>query len=226
LEALFSSRVRVRLLTILLLNPDSEFHARALTRMVGAHYNAIWKELRNLERAGLLLGESSPAVKSYRLNPDYPILPELRAIILKTAGVGDTVRQALAQFHDVQAAFIYSSFASGDTDRASDIDLMVIGSVDLTRLAPAVSKLEEQSGRAVNYIAYSTAEWRDKLKNRDPFVTNVLAARKIMFIGCEDALRSAPSSKTHQTLQGTSRRGQAAIESRRARPRHRRAKPA
>ncbi len=220
LEALFSSRVRVRLLTIFLLNPDEQLHARALVPMVGAHYNAVWKELRNLEQAGALLVESSPTVKSYRLNPDFPILPELRGIVLKTAGVGDAVRQALAQFPDAQAAFIYGSFASGDMDRASDIDLMVIGPVDLTRFASAVSRLEKELGRAVNYVAYSGAEWREKVRKRDPFVANVLAAPKIMLIGSEDALRSAPTTKTPQTLQGASRRGQAAIGPRRARPRH------
>lgn len=218
--------MRVRLLTIFLLSPDSQFHARPLTRLVGAHYNAIWKELKNLERIGLLLSQTSPTIKSYRLNPHFPILPELRAIILKTAGVGDAIRQALSQFNDVQAAFIYGSFAAGDMDNASDIDLMVIGSIDLSRFAPLVSKLEKGLGREVNYVAYSTSEWREKIQKRDAFVANILVAPKIMLIGSEDALRSTHRPKTHQTLQGAARGGQAALKPRRARPSSGRAEPA
>lgn len=201
LEALFSSRVRVRLLTIFLMNPNSHFYARALTQTVGAHYSAVWKELNNLERAGLLLSELSANIKAYRLNPRFPILPELRAIILKTVGAGDAVRQAFTALGDVNAAFIYGSFAAGDMDRQSDIDVMIIGKVDLTRLAAAVSRLEKDLGRAVNYIAYTPEEWHDKQRGREPFIANVLASPKIMLIGSEDGLRATPSTGAHQTPQ-------------------------
>src|SRR2546428_560517 len=129
LEALFSSRVRIQLLSIFILHPDSPLHALPLVKRIGAQYNAVWKELRNLERAGFLTSESSARLKSYRLNPRFPILPELRAIILKTVGLGDVLRQRLADFSSIQAAFVYGSFASGEVDASSDVDLMLVGEV-------------------------------------------------------------------------------------------------
>src|SRR5437773_12256625 len=105
LEALFSSRVRIQLLSIFVLHPDSPLHALPLAKRIGAHYSAVWKELRNLERAGFLTSESSARLKHYRLNPSYPILPELRGIILKTVGLGDSLRQQLAGFAGIEAAF-------------------------------------------------------------------------------------------------------------------------
>ena len=225
LDVLFSSRVRVRILAIFLLNPGSEFHARALTKAVGAHYNAVWKELAKLERIGLLVGENSSTIKSYGLNPDFPLLPELTAMILKTVGVGDVIRQTLAGFGELEAAFIFGSFASGDSDSASDIDLIVVGSVDLTRFAQVIAKLERELSREVNYIAYSGAEWSDKIKKRDPFVANVLEAPKIMIIGSEDALRAIDSTKKDQTLRRASGRDQPPVKLGSARSRHRRAKP-
>ena len=139
LQALFSSRVRVRLLTVFLLNPGARFHASALTQTVKAQYNAVWKELNNLERAGVLLRESSANTKVYSLNPRLPILSELRGIILKTAGAGDHIRNALNDLGQMDAAFIYGSFAAGDMDHQSDLDLMLIGQVDLNRLAPIIA---------------------------------------------------------------------------------------
>lgn len=223
LEAFFSSRVRVRLLTAFLMKPDLRSHARALVGTVGASYNAVWKELNNLERAGFLLSESGANIKSYWLNPRFPILPELRAIILKTAGAGDTIRHALADFQ-VQAAFVYGSFAADSLDSASDIDVMIVGKVDLTRLGAAVAKLEKELGRVVNYVIYTPEEWCAKQAEQDPFVSNVLAGFKIMLIGAEDGLRRPGAGRAYQAVPSASRGDQAVAASCRARPRHRRTK--
>jgi len=221
LQALFSSRVRVRLLTIFLMNPETSFHASALTQTVQAHYNAVWKELNNLERAGVLLSESSANTKAYHLNPRLPILSELRSIILKTTGAGDHIRKALDDLGPIDAAFIYGSFAAGDMDRQSDLDLMIIGQVDLNRLAPIIARLEKELGRAVNYIAYAPDEWRARCAQREPFIANVLASPKIMLIGDEDALRATRTTRTHQALQGATRRNPETAASRRAGSRRR-----
>ncbi len=218
LQALFSSRVRVRLLTLFLLSPVPQFHASELARQVGARYNAVWKELGSLERAGLLLSEPAANTKMYRLNPRYPILPELRMIILKTEGAGDAIRQAFVGM-DVDAVFIYGSFAAGEADPRSDIDVMVIGKVDLTRLTLAVARLEKSLGRAVNYVAFSPEEWIKKRRAREPFVANVLASPKIMLIGDEDALRTAPTTRTHQALPSARGGNPKIAQSRRTRPR-------
>ena len=220
LQALFSSRVRVRLLTIFLLNPDLRSHARALAQTVGAQYSAVWKELNNLEQAGLLLSESSAHTKAYRLNSRCPILPELRAMILKTVGAGDAIRQAFTNLGTITAAFIYGSFAAGDLDRQSDLDVMMIGQVKLTQLAPVIARLEKDLGRAVNYVCYTPEEWAEKHRAQEPFVTNVLASPKIMLIGGEDALRATRTTRAHQALQGAPRRNPTVAQGRRARSPH------
>lgn len=225
LQALFSSRVRVRVLTMFLLNPDSSFHARALAQTVGAQYSAVWKELNNLEQAGLLLSESSAHTKAYHLNPRCPILPELRAMILKTVGVGDALRKAFADLGTIDAAFIYGSFAAGNPDRQSDLDVMMIGKVNLTRLAPVIARLEKNLGRAVNYVCYTPEEWTEKQHAREPFVANVLASPKIMLIGDADALRTTRPAKAHPALQSAPRRNPPVAQGRRARSLRRRAEP-
>ena len=223
LEALFSSRVRVQLLTFFLMNPGANVHARALAQKFGVHYNAIWKELLHLEQAGVLMSETLGKTKLYRLNPQNPILSELRAIVLKTTGLGDVLRKALDRFPGAEAAFIYGSFAAGDLDHQSDVDLMLIGKLNLARLAPVIAKVEKDLGRSVNYIAYTPEEWAEKAAAREPFITNILSSPKIMLIGEEDALRATNSAESHQGIQSAARGGPPPAPGRRTRPRHRRA---
>jgi len=221
LEALFSSRVRVQILTLFLMNPGVQFHARGLVPRVGAHYNAIWEELKHLEGAGFILSETSARTRMYRINPQYPLLPELRAMILKTTGIGEVIREAVSPLSETRAAFIYGSFADGQMDQQSDIDLILIGTIHLPRLAPVIARLEKTIGRSINYIAYSLEEWLEKQRSREPFILNVLASPKIMLIGDEDALRATGATRAHQTVQSTTRRNAAIAPSRHARPRHR-----
>ncbi|MGE5264135.1 MAG: nucleotidyltransferase domain-containing protein [Acidobacteriota bacterium] len=205
------------------MNPDVRVHARAMVPRVGVHYNAVWKELLHLEEAGVLLSEPLANTKLYHLNPQYPILPELRAIVLKTTGLGNVLREALGGFPETKAAFIYGSFAAGDMDHQSDIDLMLIGKINLTRLAPVIAKVEKDLGRSVNYIAYTPDEWSEKVTAREPFIKNILSSPKIMLIGEEDALRATDSAKSHQGIQSAPRGNPPPAPGRRTRPRHRRA---
>jgi predicted nucleotidyltransferase len=189
LERLFASRVRVRLIGLFVLHPQESYHIRALESLVGARYSAVWKELGNLEQAGLLMSEAEAGRKFYRLNPSYPLLPELRHILLKTVAVGDLVREALRAAPGVEAAFIFGSMAGSGFDARSDVDLMVVGDVELAALASAVAALERRLSRNVNYVLYTSDEWRARLRAEDPFVTHVATSPKVMLIGDEDALR-------------------------------------
>lgn len=191
LEQLFSSRVRVRLLTTFLTNPDARFYTRQLERLLDESPYAIQRELRRLEAIGLLEAQPEANIKYYAVNKDFPIYPELKNIILKTTGVGDVLHEGLAKLGTVEQAFIYGSVAAGDEDSLSDIDLMIIGKVDLIRLSSVISQLEDSIGREINYIVYERQEMERKLQEGDVFLNNVDSGPKVMLIGREDELRGA-----------------------------------
>lgn len=188
LERLFTSRVRIDLIARFVLHPESRYHVRGLEKILDAQYSAIWRELENLEQAGVVRSEEDSGRRVFRLNPDYPLADELRGMILKTVGAGDQVRKALDGLDGIHAAFIYGSYADGQVDAYSDIDLMIIGEVDLENLSPAVSALEADLGRSVNITAYSLQEWKSKLEAEDPFATEVLEGPRVTLVGPEHAI--------------------------------------
>lgn len=188
LERLFTSRVRIDLIAHFVLHPEGRYHVRGLEKILDAQYSAIWRELENLEKAGVIQSEEDSGRRVFRLNPDYPLNDELRGMILKTVGAGDQIRKALDGLDGIHAAFIYGSYADGQADAYSDIDLMIIGETNLENLSPAISALEADLGRSVNIITYAHKEWRSKLAAGDPFATDVLQGPKMMLLGSEDAL--------------------------------------
>jgi predicted nucleotidyltransferase len=188
LATLFSSRVRAKVLAAFFLSPGEKHHAWELAHRLGENYSAVWKELVRLEGLGILTSEQRGNSKDYQVNKACPIAPELRSIVLKTEGAGMVVKEKLQEMGSVKVAFIYGSYASGEADARSDLDLMIIGEINLAQLAPVISELEQELNRPINYVIYSEAEWTEKMAVKDPFWENVTRAPKIMLIGGDYAL--------------------------------------
>ncbi len=188
LHRLFTSKVRVRLLTLFLTHPGEAFYIRQIVRITGETYNNVRRELENLAQLGLILSERRANAVHYQANPDHFLFFDLKRIILKTEAVGNKVREALSPLGHIRVAFIYGSTAKGKEFATSDIDLMVIGDVDLSSLDSAVQSIEEEIGRAVNYTLFKVEEWRKLVGQGHSFATDVLTHEKIFLIGDEDEL--------------------------------------
>ena len=183
LGRLFTSGTRVKLLALFLMNPEREMYIREIVRTTGANINSIRRELANLEEIGLLTSTRKGNLKYYATNKKMPIYDELTSIILKTEGIAKVLKNNLAVIGNLKIAFIYGSFARGDTTTDSDIDLFIIGDVDEDKLIVTVREIEEKLSREINYVLYTPEEFEERLRNNDPFVSNVMKETKIIFIG-------------------------------------------
>src|SRR3989304_5685592 len=188
LATLFSSRVRAKVLAAFFLLPGEKHTAWELAQRLGENYSPVWKELVRLEGLGILISEPRGNSKDYQINVDVPIIPELRSMVLKTEGVGMVIKEKLREIGSIKKAFIYGSYASGEADARSDLDLMIIGEINLDRLAVIISELEKELNRSINYVNYSEEEWNGKAAVKDPFWENVTSAPKIILIGGDYAL--------------------------------------
>jgi predicted nucleotidyltransferase len=122
--------------------------------------------------------------KYYRANAECPVFGELKGLALKTAGVGDAVREALIPLAArIRAAFVYGSLARGEEVARSDVDVMLIGKVTFDEAVQALRSAEDRIGREVNPSVYGPAEFRAKLAAKHPFLTTVLNSPKIFLIG-------------------------------------------
>lgn len=188
LENLFTSRVRVRLLTLFFTHPTETYYIRQIARLTGETYNNVRKELQNLTKLGLIKAERRANSLYYQANINHFLFSELKSIILKTEGVGDLLRKTLERLGQIRVAFIYGSTAKGNELALSDVDLMVIGDVNLDVLDNVVDRIEEKIGRSVNYTLFSIEEWRQRVAQRQSFVTDVLNHEKIFLIGDQSDL--------------------------------------
>jgi len=190
LEALFTSQARVALLELLLLNSESRYYLREISSLTKQPVRAVQREVARLSGAGLLVQMVEGNRRYYKANRLASVFPELRALLLKTAGLGDTLRRAIDKSRSpISLAFLFGSYARGTDDATSDIDLMVVGEVSGRELANLLSSPRHALGREVNVVLMPPQEFREKVVDGNPFVLNVLQEPKIFLIGGEYELR-------------------------------------
>jgi predicted nucleotidyltransferase len=187
LTKLFSS-TRAELLSLFFNNPESKFYLREIARHIGKDAAGIKRELDSLVKIGLLAVEKRGVQKYYSADKNSPIFSEMKGLIFKTTGVHGSIKAALSRLKGVRAAFIYGSYAKGAEKEESNINLMVVGQVNITELNDMVMGLEENLKREIDYLVFDEQEYRKRKESRDPFIRDIVKGKKIFLVGKEDEL--------------------------------------
>lgn len=187
---LMFSAYRRKVLAVLLLRPDQDFHVRELERLTGVPAGSLHRELKALSAAGLLTRAQRGNQVLYQANRAAPIYEELAGIFAKTSGLVDVLRESLQELADrVDAAFVFGSMASGEARAGSDVDILVIGTVSLLDAVKALGQAQERLGREINPVAMRRKKFLEAQESGDRFVQRLMKEPKLFVIGDAESLK-------------------------------------
>ena len=178
---------RKKLLSQLLLHPDTDYHVRELARLTGTSPGSLHKELARLAAAGLLLCKAQGNQVRYQANRQCPVFPELAGLLRKTTGAAELLALALAPLQPV-LALIFGSVARGTEVAGSDVDVLVVTERGFGEVVRALHSAQTTLGREINPVVYTPAELQGHVAEQDPFVLNLLAGPHIFLNGTSDDL--------------------------------------
>jgi len=176
-------------LGILYGHPERSFFATEIFQRAGSGRGTVQRELERLVDSGLVLLTPIGNQKHYRANPEAPVYTELRSIVLKTVGVAEPLRDALAPLaKKIDLALVYGSIARGEAHAGSDLDLLVVSKeLILEDLYAHLSRAEKAIGRTIHPTLLTPAEFRRRRENGNPFLTKILDLETIPLIGSVNA---------------------------------------
>jgi len=187
LQQLFGSRLRARVIGWLFTHTDERFYVRQLTDLLGEDSTNLSRELARLESMGIVVSEKDGREKYYRANGDSAVFEELQSLAVKTTGMLDVLREALASHRSqIDVAVVFGSIADGTYTAKSDVDLLLVGDVGPLDLHVAISQVEERLRRSVNYTILSTEEFAKRRSEQEGFLANVLAGPNLTVMGSLD----------------------------------------
>ncbi len=184
LSATLFGKTRLAVLSMLFNHADEAYYLRQIARNTGTGLGALQRELNKLADAGIIRRTVRGKQVYYQANAQCPIFPELKGMIIKTAGVRGVITSALASLTNrIRVAFIYGSVARRQESRKSDVDLMIVGDVSFSDVVSALGKAEKNLEREINPTVYPPSEFQSKLSKKHHFLTALMDESKLFLIG-------------------------------------------
>ncbi len=188
LEDLFTSKVRVDMLKLFLLDVEEEYYVREITRAVGTEINAVRRELQNLEDLKLVEKWRRGNRLYYKIVADHPFYDPLLVLIAHEAGLGGLIVKHKRKLGNIKYAFIAKALPKGRVPSEDDVDLVLVGDINVEVLKQYVRKAEKEHDHEINYMVLSETEFNALKSRKDAFISKILTIPRIMLLGDEEEM--------------------------------------
>lgn len=178
----FNSNITKKVLGYYFINPKARLYIRELAKLLKLDPGNLSKKMAELRNDGIFLVENEGKNLYFKLNEKFPLLNEYKNIYEAKFGVVESIKKALDNIGKIKEAYIFGSYAKGNFEEGSDIDLLVIGDNEHSDLFKAISSLEKLWHREISIVDFSQKEFSLKLKNKDPFLQNIFSGKTIKII--------------------------------------------
>jgi uncharacterized protein len=167
-------------------HPGERIYLRDLIRELDRGSGSVQRGVAHLHKLGALTLLRSGKRLFYQANSKYCNFSDLvnfaSARTVETAS--SVLKRALRPLkHQIREAFIFGSVARGDARPDSDVDLLVVGTVDDVVLSRVLTRAEKKLHREINPMVYTPARYQELVNTGAHFVTSLANEKKIQLIG-------------------------------------------
>lgn len=190
MEELIVSRVRVKLLQLFLTSQEPLLHVREIVRRVGEEINAVRRELLRMEKFGMVGSEWRANRRLYHFRKDHLFYLQLLGLVVKTSGFGGAIIKNKNSLGRIKYAMLALRFVKNNPSEENQVDLLVVGQIIVPQLQALVADEQTRREHEINYSFMDEAEFKFRVRRRDPFILKVITQPKIMLFGDEEEMLS------------------------------------
>lgn len=180
---LFRSEMQLRLLALVLLQPERHWTLHELADAVGAPVSSVHRELGRAEASGIVLRDASGRPHKFTAATEDSFYEPLVLLLRRSVGVEEALRTVLSDRHDVLAAVIYGSWAGGSRRPDSDVDVLVVGNADLRDMRRQLRPIGKSLARTLDLTVLAPDEFRRLVQDGSSFAQRILEAPTIPLVG-------------------------------------------
>jgi hypothetical protein len=180
---LFISKVRIEIMKLFFLKNNSRLHIREITRITGQELNAVRRELLRLAEISLLESEKKGNRVNYFLNKEFLLYDELESIMFKCFGIGGAILESKSTLGNIDLAFLLEPYLDKRESTQDELDLVIVGEVDLNRVESMVQRIQKEDGREINYTVLKKMDFDLRIRRKDTMAWKWVMRKKIEIIG-------------------------------------------
>jgi len=161
LEALITSKTKLKMLLKFFLNSSNTGFLRGLAVEFNESTNSIRLELNKLEEAKLLESQFEGPRKVFRANARHPLFPDIQSIVRKYIGIEDIIQSVILHLGNPYEVYLMGELAQGiDSDK---LNLLIMGeNIDIDYLDTLVAKAQKLVSRDIGYLVLSPEELKQQ----------------------------------------------------------------
>jgi predicted nucleotidyltransferase len=167
-----------KVLTLFLKNPHSSYYLRESARILDMDPMTVKRSLSLLVRDELLVKTEEKNRILYQANMENPALRHLKiSYNLSYLQEKKVVGFITKKMKSVTSIILFGSFAKGENDESSDVDIVTIS---LSKDKPT-AELAKLLGRDVNLLNFTPAQWSNQSKKNRAFYLDVIVDGIILY---------------------------------------------
>jgi hypothetical protein len=156
IEALITSKTRIRLLVKFFLNPATSAYLRELSEEFGESTNGIRLELNRMAKAGILDTQTKGKTILYQAKKSHPLFNEISGLVAKYMGIDKIVEDVVRKLGKLDAAYLTGDYAKGKDSGV--VDLILVGDVDKVYLIGLIEKVEKLVKKKIRFMVLTPDE--------------------------------------------------------------------
>jgi len=173
IDALITSKTRIKLLLKFFLNSNNNSYLRELASDFNESTNSIRLELKRFEKAGLLTSKMQSNKKLYKANKNHPLFEDIHNIILKYVGFDQIIEKVIVRIGDLHKVLVLGDIARGKNSNV--VDLLFIGEkIDNQYLLKLINKAEKTINKEIRFLIMKKEEAYSFVQNENSDQNHVL----------------------------------------------------
>jgi predicted nucleotidyltransferase len=168
---LLDSFAGLKVLKLFLFNPKKSFNINEVSRTTKLSVFSAKKYCDSFLKEGLFFVENVSNQRRFSLNYSSPYAKELKKTFALLWFKDLRIEKIVGE--NAHALAVYGSFANGEFDEESDLDLLIIGNkeeIDEGQL----SKFRKEIKREVQLVCYDWVKWEKMKKEKHNFAEAIL----------------------------------------------------
>ncbi|HOK35526.1 MAG TPA: hypothetical protein PLL80_02650 [Candidatus Pacearchaeota archaeon] len=176
LEVLFGSKARPRILKLFFQNEGIFFTPKEVAKRCQISQESARKELEKLSKINLFQQKTSQKGPSkerfYSLNPKFPYLAELRALVLTMPAFSfKELTSLFKKERNLKLVVLTGIFLK---ENRSPVDLLIVSQKPRSsKISKLVKKIESQVGKEIKWSLMNVEEFNYRLEINDRFLKDI-----------------------------------------------------
>jgi len=163
-------------------NPTGQFYIKQLSRLLGISPRSALEAVHGFEKEGLLKRRVVGQAHLFCLDNDKPVVKAMKRMdILIRIHEARLVEKLLEADDAMVSLILYGSYASGEYDERSDLDLLIISPSGRSPYSKHVREKWKDLNMQTNLEVFDLASWRRLGKAGDVFHSEIRRNHVVLY---------------------------------------------